>query len=236
MKTTCPLARSGFIGLAALLLLTTPRVVAAGSALIDGGGTFNVPVVSFTEARFRYVVKQQYDFSCGSAALASLLTYHYARPTKEQEVFKVMWEHGDQQKIQKEGFSLLDMKNYLASIGYDAGGFRISLDKLRELRVPAIALVNLKGYLHFVVLSGVSDRHVLVSDPAVGLRELPRAAFEQMHNGIFFLIRNRADIALRSFNEEKRWRSITRSPNSEAVSRSSLAAFTLSLPARGDFN
>ena len=41
------------------------------------GGAFSVPAVSIKEARFSAMVRQQYDFSCGSAALSTLLTYHY---------------------------------------------------------------------------------------------------------------------------------------------------------------
>src|SRR3546814_20011104 len=50
----------------------------AGPAVIQGaGGSFSVPVMSLKEKRWTTVVRQQYDFSCGSAAVATLLTYHY---------------------------------------------------------------------------------------------------------------------------------------------------------------
>ncbi|MDF0678119.1 MAG: hypothetical protein P0107_03335 [Nitrosomonas sp.] len=37
-----------------------------------GGANFNIQGKSFST-----VYRQQFDFSCGSAALASLLTFHY---------------------------------------------------------------------------------------------------------------------------------------------------------------
>ena len=37
----------------------------------SSGSVFNLHVVSLKEARFKTVIKQQYDFSCGSAALAT---------------------------------------------------------------------------------------------------------------------------------------------------------------------
>ena len=49
-------------------------------------------VESLKERAFRYTVRQQYDFSCGSAALATLLTYHYATPTDEEDTFKAMFD------------------------------------------------------------------------------------------------------------------------------------------------
>ena len=60
--------------------------------------------------------------SCGSASVATLLTYHYDHPIDEQTVFTGMWQAGDQERIQTDGFSMLDMKQYLAGLGYQAEG------------------------------------------------------------------------------------------------------------------
>jgi uncharacterized protein len=68
------------------------------------GGNYNVQVMSWAEIPFRTIVRQQYDFSCGSAAVATLLTHHYGRPTAEHHSFAAMWKAGDQKIIQKSGF------------------------------------------------------------------------------------------------------------------------------------
>ena len=121
-------------------------------------GIFNVPVASIKESRFRSIIRQQYDYSCGSAALASLLTYHYGIPKTEQEVFKEMWEHGNQEAIARLGFSMYDMKLYLESIGLRSDGFRVPLDRIAGTRVPAITLINTNGYKHFVVIKAVEGQ------------------------------------------------------------------------------
>ena len=54
-------------------------------------GAYSLRVTSLKEARFKTTIPQQYDFSCGSAALATLLTHHYARPVGEQEVLREMY-------------------------------------------------------------------------------------------------------------------------------------------------
>ncbi len=41
-----------------------------------------------------------------------------------------MFERGDQAKIRKEGFSMLDMKRYLESLGLRADGFELPVDRL----------------------------------------------------------------------------------------------------------
>ena len=88
-----------------------------------GGARYAVKVTSLKEARFKATTQQQYDFSCGSAAVATILTHHYGYPVSEQAVFEEMFTRGNQEKIRREGFSLLDMKTYLSAHGFQADGF-----------------------------------------------------------------------------------------------------------------
>ena len=102
----------------------------AGTVNLGGGfsgGDFSINISSIKELRFKTIYKQQYDFSCGSATLASLLSFHYDDVVDELMVFKDMYSNGDQPKIQQNGFSLLDMKHYLSRRGYNSNGFKISL-------------------------------------------------------------------------------------------------------------
>lgn len=193
-----------------------------------------MPVKSIRELKYRAVVRQQFDFSCGSAAVATLLTYHYRFPVTEQDVFLAMYEKGDRATIHSEGFSLLDMKRYLDERGYEADGIYASLDDLARVGVPAIVLVNLNGYNHFVVIKGVKNGEVMVGDPAAGLKLYRKAEFEKIWtNGIIFVVRSRADIARNHFNSE--WANIARAPMGSAISRDSLANITLLRPGSGDF-
>ena len=49
-----------------------------------GGGTFDKKVEDFKGRRFRKVVHQTLDFSCGAAAMATLLRYHYGQSLDER--------------------------------------------------------------------------------------------------------------------------------------------------------
>src|SRR5712692_6442241 len=106
----------------------------AGSLFLDGvglgGGAVTMNVESFQEKKYKATVAQQYDFSCGSAALATLLSYNYNIPVNEQDVFRSMFDNGDKQVIAESGFSLLDIKNYLARRGLESNGYRAPLEKL----------------------------------------------------------------------------------------------------------
>jgi len=185
-----------------------------------------VNVTSKKEAQFRSTMRQRYDYSCGSAALATLLSSGYEDAVSEGTVFQKMYEAGDKERIRTQGFSLLDMKVYLESEGYMADGYRISLDKLAELRIPAITVVNMNGYKHFVVIKGVAEKEVLVSDPAAGTTVYPRSQFETMSNGILFLIRNQKNVAVNYFNRKEDWQVRTKAPIGTAVGMSELGGVT----------
>ncbi|MDR3455714.1 MAG: C39 family peptidase [Rhodoferax sp.] len=191
-----------------------------------GGGDYSMPVTSIKQARQVSTLLQQYDFSCGSAALATLLTYQYGYPVTERAVFDEMYAHGDQAKIQREGFSLLDMKNFLAAHGFEADGFNQPLDKLNEARIPAIVLINQHGYHHFVVVKGLQADRVLIGDPANGTRAVPRAAFEaSWESHLLFVIHNRMDTA--RFNLAADWRVAPRAPLGSGINRAGLGDITV---------
>jgi uncharacterized protein len=192
-----------------LLLVTAMLLPLAGGVLADDGAVnlpytgMNVKVASFKELRMSRVVKQNYDFSCGSAALATLLTYTYNKPTTEEQAFERMYAVGDQAHIQKVGFSLLDMQKYLNTRGIRSDGYKLSMDQLKKLRLPAITLISPNGYNHFVVIRGWSGSSILIADPALGLRRVSIPDFESMWNGVVFVLLDNVSLAKSLFNDPR---------------------------------
>lgn len=218
-----------FLMLLAGAALPASRAECGTMPLAAGGGLISLEVTSFREGRFATVVRQQQDYSCGSAALATLLSHHYQDLVGEATIFASMYQAGDREKIRREGFSLLDLKNYLESRGYRADGFHVPLERLGEARVPAIALVDDQGYRHFVVVKGLTRQRVLIGDPARGLKTLPRAEFERMWNGILFLIHSRVEVGQAHFNQAPEWGRVPPAPLETALLQRSVAPLTLSL-------
>lgn len=205
--SSCALAA----GLAVALFAASPCRADSVNLPFQIGGAYAVPITSMKEARYRSMVRQQFDFSCGSAALSTLLTYHYGYTVNEQTVFEKMFAAGDREKIQREGFSLLDMKLYLQGYGFQADGFEAPLEKLEQANIPAIVLINDKGYNHFVVVKGIRADRVLIGDPSGGTRALTRGAFNSLWtNGIFFVIYNRQELS--RFNLGQDWHVAPRAP------------------------
>ena len=193
---------------AALIFAISSPPAQAGDVVLSTPttGNYGVKLASFADLKFSSVIHQQYDYSCGSAALATLLRYHYRLPVDEATVFKAMFSVGDRPSIEKLGFSLLDMKKYLASIGYQADGYRLGLDQLSQIGIPAIALIQIGSYKHFVVIKGVIGDHVLVGDSALGLRVLSADSFREAWNGVAFLVHDTPDdVPSPLFNSADEW-------------------------------
>lgn len=150
--------------------------------------TLRVDVESVRDQRFHHVVSQTLDYSCGAAAIATLLRFHYDDPVTEPEIVREMALHGDPEKIRREGFSLLDLKTYAERRGYETQGFRIEPDVLDRLAIPSITLVHTRGYSHFVVLKGARKGVVYLADPALGQRNLPIDQFVKEWEKVVFFI------------------------------------------------
>ena len=57
-----------FLAVAAIVGAAIP-VPAQSQVVLNSGGAFDLQVVSYRDIPYRTVVRQQYDYSCGSAAL-----------------------------------------------------------------------------------------------------------------------------------------------------------------------
>lgn len=126
-------------------------------------------VEPLTELKYNNVVRQQFDYSCGSAALTTLLDFYLGRNFQERQVMEGLLQFGDTEKIvARRGFSLLDMKRLVTALGHPSGGFRAAKDDLLKLDHPAIAPIEYAGFKHFIVIRGVRDGHVYVADPSLG--------------------------------------------------------------------
>lgn len=179
----------------------------------EAGGSYTISVTSWRDIPFRTVVRQQYDYSCGSAAVATMLRFHYGLTVNESEVFQSMYQRGDQTRIRSVGFSMLDMRTYLQSRGFRADGLRLSLDRLATLDVPAIALITHDNYRHFVVVKGVSADRVLVGDPTFGLQTYSREEFAEIWNGVVLAIRQTPQgWPTPTYNRAEEWRPWSRAP------------------------
>jgi predicted double-glycine peptidase len=141
-------------------------------------------VRSLLEMRENRVVVQEFDLSCGAAALATILNYQHGDPISERDIAKGLIEReeyiANPSLVRvRQGFSLLDLKRFVDRRGYEGQGFgQLSIEDLVE-RAPIMVPVNLHGYNHFVVFRGMRGNRVLLADPAFGNRTMLAAKFER---------------------------------------------------------
>ena len=136
-------------------------------------GVENIPlrysVKPMSESNYKNIVKQEYDYSCGSAALAILLNSYLGEKLSEQQIIQGLMQYGDSQMIeQRRAFSLLDMKRFVEVLGYKGSGYKAEIDDLKALDKPAIVPIEISGYKHFVVFRGIYGNHLFVADPYLG--------------------------------------------------------------------
>jgi predicted double-glycine peptidase len=149
-----------------------------------------IVVKPLSSTQFRGVVHQAFDYSCGSAALTTLLNGYMAQDKNEREVMDGMLKYGEYDRIvERRSFSLLDMKRYVNAIGFNSNGFRGTFHDLEILDKPAIVPIAYAGFKHFVVFKTVKNGHVFVADPALGNISFTAQHFKEVWDSdIMFII------------------------------------------------
>ncbi len=131
-----------------------------------GPGDIRTNVKPVSEIKKDHLIKQGYDYSCGSAALAILLNFYLGEKFTEKQVIQGLLHYGDVAQIQKrQAFSLLDMKKFVKVLGYEAEGYKAELEDLKSLTTPCIIPIKVMEYRHFVVFKGIYNGHVFMTDP-----------------------------------------------------------------------
>lgn len=142
------------------------------------------------EQQYKGLVRQAYDYSCGSAALTTVLNGYLGRQFSERQVMDGLLKFGETEKIvQRRGFSLLDMKRLVTALGHPSGGYKGKFEDLKKLDHPAIVPIHYGGFKHFVVVKKYKEGRVFVADPALGNISFPEKRFEQIwDNNVMFIV------------------------------------------------
>lgn len=175
--------------LLAVLVLAAEAI--AGEYRINAGGlTFSKEIKSVRELRAEGVVMQQFDYSCGSAAMATLLNI-LGDSVREDEIIDSILRRGDiTQIVARKGFSILDLKRFAAERGYGAEGYRADgIEELAKVDSAVLLPIVINNYKHFVVFRGIRGDRVYLADPAKGNMTMPVYQFaEYWYENVFLLV------------------------------------------------
>lgn len=116
------------------------------------------------------IVKQDLDYSCGAASIATLLNNYFYQNTTEEQILAIM-DKGDLKA------SFLDMQRALTTLGFNSQGLAVSYDTLKTLKAPAIVYIKHRKTDHFSVIRGINENFVWLADPSLGNRVLSKEDF-----------------------------------------------------------
>jgi uncharacterized protein len=149
-----------------------------------------------------HVVKQDEDYSCGAAALATLMVYYFGDPTTEKEILHLLerdlTENEKKAKMER-GFSLLDLKQVSIKKGYRAAGFRVAMSQLAQVKAPVLVFLEPLGYKHFAVYRGMDRGRIYVADPARGNLRMSIGRFLDEWKGIIFVLGKEGEAQIRDY-------------------------------------
>jgi hypothetical protein len=163
--------------------------IPVNSAAFAKGSNGPGGVRSLLEIRQDGVMIQQWDLSCGAAALGTLLHDEFGEPVTEKVIANALMGRAEYvahpQLVQlHQGFSLLDLKRYVqtyrnGSLYKGEGLGQLELNDLIE-RAPVLVPVDALGYNHYVIFRGIIGDRVLLADPAWGNRTMTIDKFQRM--------------------------------------------------------
>lgn len=157
---------------------------------------------TWVERRDAGVIRQSLDYSCGLAALATVLS-DLGTPVSEAELLSALFagpasSQGDTPRrdadapvlsppaeapapgAEHRDISFADLARLARQRGFSALGIAAPLETLKKLRVPAIVAMDIDGRAHFSVLRAVAhDGAALLADPSWGNRRLAAWEFER---------------------------------------------------------
>ena len=162
------------LGIVALLATTAAAQIEIGSGL-----RVDRPVRSMKDLRDQNLVKQRFDFSCGAAALATLLRYGFGENVTERrilvELFDLLSEE-EKPVARSMGFSLLHLQRVAQARGLRRtrlpAGARSTVDARRagDRLHRAARLQALRGSTRRARRPRVSGRPVARQHPPAGIR------------------------------------------------------------------
>ncbi|MFO7738820.1 MAG: C39 family peptidase [Desulfatiglandaceae bacterium] len=146
---------------------------------------------SWKRIRETNLIMQDSDFSCGSAALATLMRYYFDDNKTEYEILNNILKLLTPAEIrvrEEKGLTLLDLKLCAERLGYQAVGVQLTLPVLAKLKGPVLIHLIKEEYKHFAVLRGIRDDTIYLADPSRGNVRLRTWRFTEEWTGVALIL------------------------------------------------
>lgn len=132
----------------------------------------------------KYICIKQHDIKdCGAACLATI-SKQYGLKIPISKIREVAG-------TDKQGTSAFGIIKAAEQLGFSAKGVKVSKpeDIFTEFPIPAIAHVVIDGsYLHYVVIHRITEKEILIADPAKGMVKYKPEDFYKIWTGVLILM------------------------------------------------
>ncbi len=148
-----------------------------------GIGELRTQLTSHRELRYENVTGQSDVYSCGPAAIATLLTHYFHIEASERDCLELAEGFvGRRGGEPGDPLTALDLLFTMEALGLPAQGYRVTVDSLADYfqrgGPPVIAHVT-RPQNHFLLVVGTIGDQVVLADPSWGTRIEPLAALER---------------------------------------------------------
>ena len=115
------------------------------------------------------LARQQAGFDCGSAALATLLSFYTDRAVEPDDLVRSRsFTTNEWQRVRREGFSLSQLADMAAALKVQPNVTRLPSRALSSVPLPVLVYLQLPTGPHFTVLTGIAGQRVTLADPTQG--------------------------------------------------------------------
>ena len=152
------------------------QIVNASAHINYSSSIGSLPVKTWKQLRDADLEKQDLDYSCGSAATATILRSFYGSEVYEKDILDEVTRIGDDGTA-----SFSDLQQAVTKFGYKAVGISANFEKLKTIKIPAVVYLRYRDKDHFSVIRGINKQGVVwLGDPSWGNRKFSEQQFKAM--------------------------------------------------------
>lgn len=135
------------------------------------------------------LVSQESTYDCGVSCLLMVAKYYNCNVSKDylERVSETIYD----------GTTMYGLREVLLSLGFDAYGKKGNVSDIPKLSLPVIAHIKIddkKNLYHYVVITNITDKRVIIKDPSNLIKSLSIDDFNKISTGNYLFVKKTASI------------------------------------------
>ena len=135
------------------------------------------------------LVSQESTYDCGVSCLLMVAKYYNCNVSKDylERVSETIYD----------GTTMYGLREVLLSLGFDAYGKKGNVSDIPKFSLPVIAHIKIddkKNLYHYVVITNITDKRVIIKDPSNLIKSLSIDEFNKISTGNYLFVKKTASI------------------------------------------